>query len=84
VEQYSGKSHVANLGERLGDEDFRQSFKEDPSQALSDAGIDEQELPGGVVDALRGFEPEELAAVAKVRGALRAANVAPEDSGEIV
>jgi hypothetical protein len=84
VEQYSGKSHVANLGKRLGDEDFRRSFKKDPSQALNDAGIDEQELPDGVVETLRGCEPEELAAVAKVRGALRDAGVGPEDAGEIV
>ena len=83
MEQY-GNSHVANLGERLGDEDFRQSFKQDPSQALTDAGIDEQELPDGVVKALQGFEPEELAAVAKMRGALNAAGVAREDAGDIV
>jgi hypothetical protein len=83
-QQYSGRGHVSKLGERLGDADFRESFTGDPSQALSDAGIDEQALPDGVVDALRNCQPEELAAVAKVRSALAEAGVAPSDSGEVV
>jgi hypothetical protein len=68
----------------LGDEDFRKSFNSDPSQALSDAGINEDALPDGVVDALRGCEPEELAAVARVRSALVAAGVSRDDAGDIV
>ena len=84
MEQYSGSEHVSKLGERLGDEDFRSSFASDPSQALSDAGIDEQALPDGVVDALRSCQPEELAAVAKVRNALAGAGVSRSDAGDIV
>jgi putative modified peptide len=84
VEQYSGREHVSKLGERLGDADFRDSFTSDPSQALNEAGIDEQALPDGVVDALRNCQPEELAAVAKVRNALAEAGVARDDAGEIV
>jgi hypothetical protein len=84
VEQYSGGSHASKLGESLGDEKFRQSFKNDPSKALSDAGIKEDALPDGVVDALRGCEPEELGAVARVRSALVDAGVSREDAGDIV
>jgi putative modified peptide len=84
VDQYSGSSHLSKLGERLGDEKFRKSFKSDPSQALSEAGIDEDALPDGVMKALRSCEPPELAAVAKVRNALIDEGVAREDAGEIV
>jgi hypothetical protein len=84
VEQYGESSHAAKLGESLADEDFRNSFSQDQSQALRDAGIDEDALPDGVVEALRRCEPEELAAVAKVRGALMGAGVTREDAGDIV
>ena len=84
MEQYGESSHAAKLGERLGDDDFRESFAQDQSQALKDAGIDEEALPDGVLDALRSCQPEELAAVAKVRNALMNAGVAREDSGDIV
>ena len=85
MEQYgSGGEHVATLGERLGDEDFRNSFAQDHSQALNNAGIDEQALPDGVVDALRGCSPEELKAVARVRGALIDAGVEDRYRADIV
>lgn len=84
MEQYGESSHAAKLGKSLGDEDFRKSFAQDQSKALKDAGIDEEALPDGVLDALRPCEPEELAAVAKVRDALERAGVGREYSGDIV
>jgi hypothetical protein len=84
VDQYSESDHVSKLGERLGDEDFRNSFKSDPSQALSDAGIDEEGLPDGVLEALRHCQPEELKAVAKVRGAPMDAGVEARYRSDIV
>ena len=86
MEQYGGGGggHVAKLGENLADPDFRNSFAEDHSQALKDAGIDEEALPDGVVGALRNCQPEELAAVARVRNALMEAGVAREDAADIV
>lgn len=84
MEQYSESGHGSKLGKALADEDFRNSFASDPSQALKDQGIDEQALPNGVVDALSNCQPEELAAVARVRAALVDAGVSREDSGDIV
>jgi hypothetical protein len=84
MNQYGKSSDAAKLGERLGDEDFRNSFTQDPSQALQDAGIDETALPDGAIDALRSCQPEELAAVAKVRNALMDARVAPHHAADIV
>lgn len=84
-QQYGGGGgHVAKLGQSLGDADFRNSFAEDHSQALKDAGIDEDALPDGVIDALRKCQPEELTAVARLRTALMDAGVSRDDAGEIV
>jgi hypothetical protein len=70
-QQYDGGGgHVAKLGESLGDADFRNSFAENHAQTLQDAGIEEGSLPAGLIDALLRCQPEELAALAKVRGAL--------------
>jgi hypothetical protein len=84
VEQYSESEHVSKLGERLGDADFRDLFVSDPSQALSDADIDEQAVPKNVVDALRRCQPEELAALANVRNALIDAGVEERYMSKIV
>jgi hypothetical protein len=86
VEQqhHGGGGHVAKLGESLRDAAFRNSFADNHAQALKDAGIDEAALPDGIIDALGNCQPEELAAVAKVRGALMDAGVSREDAGRIV
>jgi hypothetical protein len=84
-QQYDGGGgHVAKLGESLGDADFRNSFAENHAQALKDAGIDESSLPAGLIDALLRCQPEELAALAKVRGALVDEGVSLDLAGRIV
>ena len=84
MEQPSGSDPVSELGRRLGDEDFRNAFAKDPSQALSDKGIDEQALPDRLVDTLSGCDPEELAALAKVRSGLESAGVDKKYWSQIV
>ena len=84
MEQSSGSDHVSELGKQLGDEDFRNAFAKDSSQALRDKGINEQELPDGLVDTLSGCDPEELAALAKVRSGLESAGVDKKYWSQIV
>jgi hypothetical protein len=77
VEQYPENEHVSTLCDQLMDEAFRRAFADDHAQALKQADIDEQALPEGMIEAIRGCSAEELATLARVRGALEAANVPP-------
>lgn len=76
-------SEVQKLAKVISDPGRRKAFAHSPEKALTDAGIDASQLPGGIRSTLFDLSYEELRVLSRVKDSLKQAGVSREDAEEI-
>jgi hypothetical protein len=69
------EDEILKLGQAILDPAFRDSIQRDLDETLQRHGVDRDLIPQEVFDTLTTLSAEELAVLAKVKGALKKANV---------
>jgi hypothetical protein len=73
-----GSSHeeeILKLGQAITDPAFRGAIQSDLDETLQRHGVDKDLIPEDVFETLTTLSPDELAVLAKVKGALKRADV---------
>jgi hypothetical protein len=82
-----GSSHeeeIRKLGKAITDPAFRDAIQSNLDEALQRHAVDKDLIPEDVFETLTTLSAEELAVLAKVKGALKRAKVSPEGAAEWV
>jgi hypothetical protein len=78
------ENEILKLGQAISDPMFRDSIQQDLDETLQRHNVDKAKIPAEVLDTLTTLSPDELAVLAKVKGALQAADVSDHVKAEWV
>ena len=78
------EDEILKLGQAIMDPAFRDAIQDDLDETLQRHGVDKDLIPEDVFETLTMLSADELAALAKVKGALKRANVSPDVMAEWV
>jgi hypothetical protein len=80
----SQEDQILKLGEAINDPAFRDAIQSDLDETLQRHGVDKSLIPPDVLAVLTTLSPDELAVLAKVKGALMRAGVSEHARAEWV
>jgi hypothetical protein len=78
------EDEILKLGQAITDPAFRDAVQRDLDETLRRHGVDKNLIPQDVLETLTTLSPDELAVLAKVKGALKRADVSPHVMAEWV
>jgi len=78
------EAQILKLGKAINDPAFREAIQSDLDQTLQRHGVDKDRIPPDVLAVLTTLSADELAVLAKVRGALMRAGVSEHTRAEWV
>lgn len=78
------EDEILKLGQAITDPAFRKAIQSDLEDTLQRHGVDKTLIPQDVLETLTTLSADELEVLAKVKGALKRANVSPHVMAEWV
>jgi hypothetical protein len=81
---YQEEDELFKLGEAISDPEFRDAVQQNLDDTLQKHGVDKDKIPEEVLETLTTLSADEMAVLAKVKGALKEAGASDHVKAEWV